>query len=1297
MIIEHIIPALADSTSAYHSEHLHVVRCLDEVESILLISDLPSATNLMRALFTAAFDVLTGSSKSSGKEVTKMTSIALTALLTTVVGGANNLPDEVIDIVMAQFLRADPRSIASTSKPKKGSAPVDEKQATLMFKDAPAAYTMAQEICIGNDSRMARYVLRYFSAILLDTTILTDGFSKKPQRKKHTEHDDDDAMNGPSEEELKESKKAHQLLRELWRAAPSVLQDIIPQLEAELATDNTPIRLMAVEAVGDMIAGIGAAGPPTTPVLDPAAYPSQSLVKDTDSKTRHFMLTPSSTVSFLSRFGSTYQAFIGRRKDKSPTIRAAWTTGVGRILSTSAGEAGLDSEQEKELLKLFAESLVDSDERVRHAAIKAIEQCSFAVIVTRLGKLGGVSEEGSILAYLADRVKDRKLIVRNDGTRLLASLWGVASGAIAQGDDTLKKLFGDIPTKLFSAYYVNDPDIHKSIDIALYESLIPLSYPPTKSVADTQQKNGDAPFDADRVRVERILLMLQSLDDKSKAVFLSKQQRQPQSAKLMTAFVTHCEYYNGGVIQPPEGATEKTVEASLNKLIEILAMHMPDKQRVADDLKRFAKLHDRRNYNLIRWSCSTESDWSKIRKSIREMTKRIEDSFSSSTSPSSMLDALLTLVYRSSVLIYNRAHVPAIIHFSRTDEKGLGATAHEMLKELSKTQGEVFGGHVQDLCKTLTTDAPTATKQHRSNGVDDLKACAEFAKKFSDQLPQDRKFFNALLAYAKFGAPLAAKYATRILLTTSDKREMYAKDVFIACTKGFKYGATGFLSKLAALSQLVFYGFTCFEQDDIDKIHNIAIKEVLMNTDFSLEKQDEEEEAEWTETPDEHIQAKRWAIKILVNALRAIPDGEEIKDHAEPTFKFLTNLLNKEGQISTKKTAPKTHASILRLIASESLMKLAREKRYNELVNPELFNKVALMAQDTVPEVRTHFVTKTTKYLGQKKLPNRYFTPLFLLAHEPQTKLRRKIEAWLHSRAEAFARDGHMVMELIIARLISLLAHHPDYPDPETDDSTELVTMAHYFVFYLKAVATEDNISLIFHMAQRVKNLADGITPGSTNIYVLSDMAQAIIRRWEEQKDWNMHTWTERINLPQGVFAALSSPKESQDIANTVYLPAEILETLEPVIQAGLRTKKTKKLKAENGVAKSKKRPRDSSDTKKGTPSKRRKSAGAKKKQEERWDVGEDNVPSSDRRRSGRARVTANYEEDSEEVGEDETIDGAEEDEEEEEEEEEVEKVVEEKVKAKANGARSTRKSGRNKLVEVQSDESALSDAMDEG
>ena len=86
------------------------------------------------------------------------------------------------------------------------------------------------------------------------------------------------------------------------------------------------------------------------------------------------------------------------------------------------------------------------------------------------------------------------------------------------------------------------------------------------------------------------------------------------------------------------------------------------------------------------------------------------------------MDTLIPLIYRVSILCYNRSHVPAIIEFSRSDEKGLGSAAHEVLKEISTKHPDVFKAHVQDLCKAIEGEAPTAKKPNGQGAVDDLKA-----------------------------------------------------------------------------------------------------------------------------------------------------------------------------------------------------------------------------------------------------------------------------------------------------------------------------------------------------------------------------------------------------------------------------------------------------------------------------------------------------------------------------------------------------------------------------------------------
>lgn len=597
---------------------MYVLRSLAEWKSILLINEIPGSDQLTSALFTTFFDVLSGPSKSdNGEELSKNVEHNMTEVLSTLIDEAPAVKHDVVDVIVAQFLWADPITLGS-SKSKK-NIQVDAKQSTLRRKEAPPAYNMAKSVCNAFPEKMARLIGNYFSSVIVDFT--NSGTSFKNQARDGLE---EGASKGPSDDDIDEASKAHRLLRELWKCCPGVLKEIIPHLQDELATENVQLRQLATETFGDMISGIGAAGPPPLPNLDPTAYPSQSLSRNDAVQTFDFLTTPASTNSFPTQYPVAYHAFLQRKNDKSAIIRASWTTAIGRILMTSAGGIGLDPEEEQKLLKSFAECLIDSDDKVRLAAVQAVGHFDFNDIVRKLGGHGSMSEDGSILFNLAARVKDKKNVIHSESMKLLGKIWGVASGAIAEGNDSIKNLFGLIPSRILEACYVNDPEINVQVDLALYESLLPLGYPPMKAkaaangnsqVVKDSQSNSEQTYteaELDTIRTERQLVLVNGLEEKAKKVFFAKQGNQASGAQYMEVFLKFCEEYNGGVV----GKGEKDVKTKLDGLIAYYAKTLPDPTRVREDLWKFAKAHDRRAYALIRFCMDSTSDYRRVFRSM---------------------------------------------------------------------------------------------------------------------------------------------------------------------------------------------------------------------------------------------------------------------------------------------------------------------------------------------------------------------------------------------------------------------------------------------------------------------------------------------------------------------------------------------------------------------------------------------------------------------------------------------------------------------------------------------------------
>ena len=1155
-----------------------------ETKSIILLTDVNNADALILPLFTICFDIVSGSSKGSvGGEIERAVEYNMTNLLVVVIDEVAVLPQEVVDVILSQFLRVDPRSTGHASgKGNKTGEVQDDKQRNLLLKDYPAAYNMAKAICTTCPEKMTSQISQYFNNVIVDASASreTSGHSKhRVRRISNLEESDDEA------EDVKELSKAHQLIRELWRACPDVLQNVVPQLEAELSAESVSLRLLATETLGDVAAGIGVAGPPPPAQMDPAAYPPASMLHaDQPFSGLNRLLVPLSPKPFYSTYAAAYSSFLSRQLDKSPSVRAAWATAVGRILFTSAGAIGFDDGEDTKLMTGLAQMLGDADEKVRLSAIKVIASFSFADVINRFWPNGGIGKQGSVMCALAERIKDRKHAVREQSARVLGRLWGVASNDIQENTEKVVSTLGQIPSKILDSVYTGDSDIQVLVDRVTFELLLPITFPPIKArskleKSQTKEREGgshdDDSSDPNLIRVQRILTLVKSLDERAKKVFFMMQNRQVGFAKLMTAYLKACEEYNGGVVD----GDEEAVMTQLTKLINVISKTLPESTRASAELWKFAKMHDRRNYQLIRYAMSAENDYRTVTNAIKELTKRIRDGPSATMS---LLDTITPILYRCSLLVYNRSHVPAIMKISRTDDCALGETAYEMLKEISAHNPEVLGTHVQEMCTDLETHAPTTNKAEQPSAVDTLKACAAFARKFPADIPKARKFLLAMTNYALYArTPKAAKHAVSILMAAADKKEMYAKDLIRQVMKDCTHTSSHFLSRLATTSQICLLAPAAANLES-DAIIKVALDDTLLSNRPPSAKA---KASSRSDTPDEETLAKEWALKILVNRCRSEEDNMDsvsLREVVNSLYTILNKLIVNDGELLSSNDTPPDQKSRLRLTASRLLLKLCSHLRTCEaLVTPSIFNATALVALDRSLPVRTGFVNQLKKYLSQSRLNQRWYTVLFLLAYEPDTDLQSSTVTWLKSRAQAFVRHQQQaqssnksnhgnVMELLFARLLSLLAHHPDFPEKGTEEYyTDLVDYSKYICFYLSTIANEDNLSLIFHIAQRVKQTKDGVaedpTETSEHLYILSDLAQATIRNYADvlshQKGHAanvniLQTWPGKLRLPSALFAALPNHTVAQEIADKNFLPEEVANDLERFVKAYMKSSK---------------------------------------------------------------------------------------------------------------------------------------------
>ncbi|KAF2162949.1 hypothetical protein M409DRAFT_57988 [Zasmidium cellare ATCC 36951] len=1216
LFVSTIIPALGSPNDPYNTQHLTALASLVTVKSILLLCDAPGADTLILNLFTNCFDVVSGNIRGGDvDQISKNVEYNMTGMLCALVDESPTLPPGVIDILLAQFLRADPSVLAK----KKGDTQ------TPLPRDVSPAYNMARSVCNTCSDKMVRQIGQYFNAVLIDATETTSTTKPSKSKGKKRTHDesDDESDNGlitpPSESDLGEVSKAHNLLRELWRSCPEVIRNVIPQIEVELGAENLPLRLMAVQTIGDMIAGIGAAGPPPLTPLEPAAYPPQSLDTYGPPDLNSVLLTPAAPYSFSSAYPSGYQAFFERFRDKSATIRSAWATAVARIILTGGGGKGLQHDQETTLLKCFADSLQDHDEKVRISAIDGISEFAFHSISQKLGGFGGVKVEGSILFILVERIRDQKPAVRTRAIELLGRIWGVAAAAITEGSERIRELFGEIPSKILEVMYVNDKELNALLQRVMWESLLPISFPPrpkpsngdSQRIADSQVLE-EKSYDPDTLRAERILTLVRDLGEKAKPVFFSLQQKQPGMAKYMTMLLDNAEKLKGG-----KGG-DKEAKAQVAKLTKAIGAIFPDAAESAKQLEVFANHYDRRNFSLARFCLSPESDYKKVTNAIKELTKRLEQPQGGAPD---CLPTFVPFLRSASVLVYNRSHVPAIMEISRTDDKGLGQAAHQILKEIAARTPEVFKVHIQELCESLKKQAPSATTTNDPSAVDSLKACAGFARHFPEELGKERDFYKAMVNFALYGAPpRAAKHAVTVIISSAQKKNMYIKDI-TKCVKNFKLEQNGVLAQLASLSQLRLLASD--ETEDLDDSITEIATQVLASPSDDVEDLD----SGWADELDDGLSAKLWALKIVVNSLRGhVKDlethesSEQVKELSSRVFKLLNTLIERDGELSKADNAtPKHYRSHLRLAAAKLILKLCCSRVLEKHFSPRDFNRLTKIVQDPLSPVRAAFNVTLKKYLSLGKLPRRFYGLMFLYAFEPIRDTKERTVTFLKSRASAYASAGDQNFEGVLSHYISLLAHHQDFAPDDLEDFVD------YTVFYLKIVATEKNLPVLYSVVQKLKSVQDGIDPDkSENLYILSDLIEAVMRYFAEFKGWSLQILPAKPKLPAGIFAAMPSHAMAQEISEKQFLPEEFVDALEGMVKDRMRTKKRRHV---DDASKPAKKARTSTAKtpkieKARKPPKQPKVAKAGKTPKKR---AGDAVPSSERRKSSRNSNAKSY------------------------------------------------------------------------
>ncbi|CAB4432910.1 unnamed protein product [Rhizophagus irregularis] len=355
---------IANKDGPYFDLYFHLLENLARVKIVLLILDLQNYEELLTELFRDFFDIIRS-------DMSNIVQSHMIDILEQLINESNGLPQDVIDIILAQFL-----------KKRK-----DEN---------PAAYKLASEVCRHATDKLQRYVCQYFTDVIVAA-----------------------GKNGTSAEELNDFKTAHDLIKELNRTAPGLLLNVIPQLEEELKLDDTPLRLLATQVLGEMFS------------------------------------EKNSTLA--SRYDNVWKMWLLRRNDKIPDVRCAWTEYCLPLYINH-------HELAKQINEAIISKISDPDDKVRVAVCKVFGQLEYECASKLVGK--------ELFIELAKRCRDRKHGVRQEAIKALARLYNMAYIEIVDHDANAIEKFGWIPSEILNILYIKDNEINVCVEKAMYEEIL---------------------------------------------------------------------------------------------------------------------------------------------------------------------------------------------------------------------------------------------------------------------------------------------------------------------------------------------------------------------------------------------------------------------------------------------------------------------------------------------------------------------------------------------------------------------------------------------------------------------------------------------------------------------------------------------------------------------------------------------------------------------------------------------------------------------------------------------------------
>nr|XP_018265446.1 uncharacterized protein I303_01812 [Kwoniella dejecticola CBS 10117]OBR87604.1 hypothetical protein I303_01812 [Kwoniella dejecticola CBS 10117] len=809
------------------------------------------------------------------------------------------------------------------------------------------------------------------------------------------------------------------------------------------------------------------------------------------------------------KYPSTWRAWLGRRVDKAFAVRLTWVEGTKGLLINHP-------EVRLELQAELRDRIVDSDERIRAAICRVIGSLDYETALHHISL--------DTLKTIGERMSDKKSSVRSEAAGALAKLWNLAYSEIESSSPEAIKQFAWIPEAMLLGTCRGNTTTEMRVQLI---SVIKSSILPLPKETDDEQ-----------AWVDRLLSVTSRLNDDAFAA-LRKIIGLADYAKgnsPFMAFIHFCEEYNGGVIT--EGSQD--AKPKLDFVIDAIARsYFGDVDKAKRDLTAFAHANESKLFKLYKTCVDIQSSLTSIVKARNELLRRVHQSHDD------VLETITCLVDVSSWNIVNQSSIsPLLKRVSKPESAVSAAAASKVLGILAKEGAPLFKTHAAQLVIAMMD------KKNEHLVELALQALGSVCKIYPDVAPAEHRPVERAVNLALEGTPRQAKFAARFLARS--KEPDACDNVVDGIVKAFKKkDRKHLLTHLRALTELALIRPRSVEARS-EEIMSFIMKEIINAPSPSIDVEDDK----WVEydTLQQLNKAKILSLKFLTHRTLGFSRDPEADKILRPVLKLLTDVLVNDGMMNENTQEGGAVRCHLRLKASVCLLKLANVRSFDKAIAEQCsFDVVVGAVQDFCYMVRHVYLRKLGKVVPTQRLLARWNITPIMIAMDPEEENKKAghqiMQRIVATCSNLSAPEKVDRIEMPFARLLHFLCHHPDIHWTKAEEGEEIIAdqqnlqdVARFIEMYLDCVAHRYNIGLLFAIAQGLKGLRDKMDERSRPLYILSELAQIIIRNRAERHAWPIPIYPGKIRFPKDIFHHADNYEEKSKIQHTQYLTEEVRE-----------------------------------------------------------------------------------------------------------------------------------------------------------